>query len=207
MNAAALIMAVLAIHLGGAGLDSAREATLTRYRDALLASRWELTASPGRDTWTLRGRESRVEIQRMHEASLVYTLVEYGSDPLPLSIGVVSFARARDVLRSTAREGSETIPVDRIDAGWTALGGRTESFHGPIEPGGISDPEGFTDPGGDTDSDNEIRPGGDIRPSGEIRPGETVAPELIGDLHFRWEPGEVTVSLPERAEIFVLQYR
>lgn len=179
MSAAAAVMVALLIHLGSAGLDSSSQATVTQYHETLLVGRWSAEPSPRRDIWVLTGLGGPGSSPHIH---VQRTTPE---DPV--------YAL---VLRERAREPAGAVGIVSLGAVRQQLGTARREGSGTVWAEDILagwDDRAMTDEALSPDA-----------PPREPSPRDTSPRE---EFHFHWVPGEVTVSAPERAEIFILRYR
>ncbi|TVR73983.1 MAG: hypothetical protein EA427_01630 [Spirochaetaceae bacterium] len=177
MSAAAAMMMALLIHLGSAGLDSSSRAEVMYYRETLPAGHWLAEHSPGRDAWSL------TSTGRLDGGAAIHIQRVSPSDPvyalvLSDAVGIVSLGAVREHLRAASREGSGVLPADLVLVGWDEAA-----------------------------RDGNDRDGNDRAEAPRVSPPPEDSPGNGDQLHFRWAPGEVAVSMPQRAELFILRYR
>ena len=213
MSAVASVMIALLIHLGGAEIDSSAGARIVRFQEAVQSHVWTVDPPERPDTYVLRSDEEYLFVQRLHDPDLVYTVVvQNRSGTSPVSVAIVSLEAFMDShAGSVRREGSGTLAVEMLLLGWSA------SDEGAAGPTGATGPTGAAGPTGD---DPVVGPAtGPTGATGPINDDPVVGPAAAGEpranelpvqpaqtIHYRWDHREVTVSLREPPDLFILRY-
>jgi hypothetical protein len=198
MSALASVMIALLIHLGGAEIDSSPEARIVRFQEAVRSHVWTIDSPERPDTYVLRSEDVYVFVQRLHDPDLVYTVVvQERTATRPVSMAIVSLEAFMDPLSGgVRREGSGTLPVEEILLGWSASSGvvpgesnDSASGVGPTEGASLTGDDSGADPVATREQHATGTPAGS---------GQTI--------HYRWDHREVTVSLRDPPDLFILRY-
>ncbi|MFP4211332.1 MAG: hypothetical protein ACLFR8_08825 [Alkalispirochaeta sp.] len=230
MNAATVVLLVLAIHFGGAEIDTADTGTIRWFSDSQLRETWDLVSEsrgaggrrqvpfPGslrsQGLYLFRNDTETVAVQRLATPDLTFTVTR--SD----AAGNVAFVSSVNIDRAAGSDTARgSLPATDVLVAFASRGGDTpdsgESDRGNgTTPGVIVEPDTDGPPGDDPDApDAGVLPleATDSGDTGEGEQGiQDAAPSNGSDRGvYRIDPsdGTVSVSDADSGQIILVNYR
>ncbi|MFP4151618.1 MAG: hypothetical protein ACLFSV_02165 [Alkalispirochaeta sp.] len=232
MNAATVVLLVLAIHFGGAEIDTADTGTIRWFSDSQLRETWNLVSEsrgaggrrqvpfPGslrsQGLYLFRNDTETVAVQRLATPDLTFTVTR--SD----AAGNVAFVSSVNIDRAAGSDSSRgSLSATEVLVAFASRGedipdsGASDRGNGTT-PGGIVEPEtdGYGSPGDDPDApDPEVLPL-EATGSGDAVEGEQgvqgAAPSNGSDpevYRIDLSDGTVSVSDTGSGQIILVNYR